>query len=95
MARTQTEIASLGVKQAKAALLPQARLGGAFTYNSPSSENDSLPSYVALNGVREYVALATATQELDTSGPAARRPRAGASRAGRRRGEPAASPSVT
>lgn len=68
VARTQTEIASLGVKQSKAALLPQARLGGAFTYNSPSSENDSLPSYVALNGVREYVALATATQELDTSG---------------------------
>ena len=46
-ARTQTEIASLGVKQAKAALLPQARLGGAFTYNSPSSESDSRPSYAA------------------------------------------------
>jgi outer membrane protein len=68
VARTQTEIASLAVKQSQAALRPQARLGGAFTYNSPASEGDSLPSYVALNGVREYLALATATQELDTSG---------------------------
>jgi outer membrane protein len=68
VAKAQAEIAALGVKQAKAALLPQARLGGAFTYNSPSSESKELPSYVALNGVREYVALATATQELDTSG---------------------------
>jgi outer membrane protein len=67
-ARTQTHIASLGIKQATAALLPQARLGGAFTYNSPSSGSDGLPSYIALNGVREYVGLATATQELDTSG---------------------------
>jgi outer membrane protein len=68
VARTQTQIASLGVKQAQAALLPQARLSGAFTYNSPSSEGGRLPSYAALNGVREYLALAIATQELDTSG---------------------------
>jgi outer membrane protein TolC len=67
-ARRQAEIASLGLEQAKAVLRPQARLGGAFTYNTPSSENGNLPSYVALNGVREYLALATATQELDTSG---------------------------
>lgn len=67
-AKMQTEIASLSARQARAALLPQARLGGAFTYNSPSSEGNTLPSYVALNGVREYLALATATQQIDTSG---------------------------
>lgn len=67
-ARMQTEIASLSARQAGAALLPQARLGGAFTYNSPVSEGNTLQSYVALNGVREYLALATATQEVDTSG---------------------------
>ena len=35
VARTQADIASLGVSQAKAALRPQARLAGAFTYNTP------------------------------------------------------------
>ncbi|MFI5183247.1 MAG: TolC family protein [Vicinamibacteria bacterium] len=68
IARAQAEVASLGVEQAKAAQRPQARLGGAFTANSPSSENSNLPAYAALNGVREYLALATVTQELDTSG---------------------------
>jgi outer membrane protein len=67
-ARTQTQVASLGVAQANAALRPQARLNGAFTYNSPLSGSESLPSYAALNGVREYAALATVTQEVDTSG---------------------------
>jgi outer membrane protein len=67
-ARAETQIAALGIRQTTAALLPQARLGGSFTYNTPSSADNSLPSYVALNGVREYLALATASQELDTSG---------------------------
>ncbi|HVQ32119.1 MAG TPA: TolC family protein [Vicinamibacteria bacterium] len=68
VARTQADIASLGVSQAQAALRPQARLAGAFTYNSPLAADTSLPSFVALNGVREYLTVASATQELDTSG---------------------------
>ena len=68
VARAQTDIASLGVRQAKAAFLPQARLDGAFTYNTPSSQAPDLPTYVALNGVREYLALASVSVELDTSG---------------------------
>jgi outer membrane protein len=68
MARAQTDIADLGVRQAKAAFLPQARLNGAFAYNTPSSQGPDLPTYVALNGAREYLALATASVELDTSG---------------------------
>jgi outer membrane protein len=68
VARAQTDIADLGVRQAKAAFLPQARLNGAFTYNTPSSLGPDLPTYVALNGVREYLGIATASVELDTSG---------------------------
>jgi outer membrane protein TolC len=68
VARQQREIAALGLPQAKAAHLPQARVDGAFTYNSPLIDNRSLPSHVALNGIREYGALLTAVQELDLSG---------------------------
>lgn len=68
VARAQADIADLGVRQAKSAFLPQARLNGAFTYNTPSSQGPDLPTYVALNGVREYLAVATASVELDVSG---------------------------
>ena len=75
-ARRQTEIASLGVEQARAAFLPQAHVSAGFTYNSPA-DNSTLPSFIALNGVREYLGLVSAVQELDTSG----RLRAGRDRA--------------
>jgi outer membrane protein len=68
VARHQREIAALGLTQARAALLPQAHAAGAFTYNSPLPGGGEVPSYVALNGVREYGALITAVQELDISG---------------------------
>src|SRR5260221_13798443 len=68
VARQQREIAALGLPQARAAHLPQARVEGAFTYNSPLMDNHDLPSHVALNGIREYGALLTAVQELDLSG---------------------------
>ncbi len=68
VAGKQADIAALGVAQAQAALRPQVRVNGGFTYNSASRQAPDQPSYVALNGSREYVALATATEELDTSG---------------------------
>jgi len=67
-ARHQSEIASLGVSQARSALLPQARANGAFAYNSPTAVGGDAPSFVALNGAREWSALFTVVQELDTSG---------------------------
>lgn len=68
VARQQREIAALGLPQARAAHLPQARVDGAFTYNSPLRDSPDVPSHVALNGIREYGALLTAVQELDLSG---------------------------
>ncbi len=68
VAGKQADIAALAVAQARAALRPQLRASGGFTYDSPSRQAPDQPSHVALNGIREYVTLATATQELDTSG---------------------------
>ena len=67
-ARRQSEIASLGLARARAAFLPQTRANGAFTYNSSLAGAPDQPSYVALNGTREYLALLTAELELDSSG---------------------------
>lgn len=67
-ARQQTEIAALEVDRAKAALRPQAYVTGAFTQTSEVTEGSNTPRFVALNGHREYLSVATATQEIDTSG---------------------------
>ncbi len=67
-ARQQSEIASLGLSLARAALLPQARANAAFAYNSPPAAGGDAPAFVALNGAREYTALFTLVQEVDTSG---------------------------
>ena len=70
LAKQQRDIANLELKQAQAAFLPRTQLGSGFTYNSPLRENSSLQSFsfVALNGVHEYVSLLSASQELDVSG---------------------------
>jgi outer membrane protein len=68
VARGQRRMAELGITGARAALLPQLKVDGAFTYNSPLEGTSDVPSHVALNGIREYGALVTAVQELDTSG---------------------------
>jgi outer membrane protein len=68
LARQQSEIANLGLKQTQAAFLPRADFGTAFTYNSPLKDNSPLQSFVALNGVREYLFVLNTTQELDLSG---------------------------
>jgi len=67
-ARQQTEIAALEVDRARAALRPVASMTGAFTQTSELAEGSNVPKFVALNGHREYLSVATATQEIDTSG---------------------------
>lgn len=67
-ARQQTEIAALEVDRARAALRPQAYVTGAFAQTSEVTEGSNVPRFVALNGHREYLSVATATQEIDTSG---------------------------
>ncbi len=68
VAKQESEIAGLGVKQAQAALLPQSQFDAAYTYNSVLRGASPLQSFVALNGVREYQFLLTASQEIDFSG---------------------------
>jgi outer membrane protein len=61
MARQDTEIARRSEIAARAGFLPKAGLGGNFTYNPDSR-------FIALNGVREYLAQFLAAEEIDTSG---------------------------
>ncbi len=77
IARQETEIARRGVALARSGFLPQAHWANGFTYNSPLRNSSGEFSYVALNGVREYVSLVNVGLELDTSG----RLRAGLARA--------------
>jgi outer membrane protein len=68
VARQESEITGLGVKMAQAALLPQSQFDAAYTYNSVLRGGSPLQSFVALNGVREYQFILTASQEIDLSG---------------------------
>lgn len=66
-------IASAGISVARAGFLPQSQLGGAFLYNTPANAGEvksvvTPGSFVSSNGVREYQALASVTEEIDTSG---------------------------
>ena len=68
LARQQTEIARLGVHQARANFLPQFSIGASYAYNSPSLYDQRNFSFLALNGIREYSVLPQTAVELDTSG---------------------------
>lgn len=68
VARHQAEIARLEIDKTIAAMRPQAIVAGVYTATSVISDGSDVPRHVALNGPREYLGLATATQELDTSG---------------------------
>src|SRR5580704_13265654 len=65
LARQEREIATRGITQARAGFLPYSQVSSAFDYNSPAA---GAPSFVAANGVHEYVAQVAITQEFDTSG---------------------------
>lgn len=67
-ARLEERAAGEQVKQARAGFLPQLAYLNAYTYNTPRLEDRSTMSYVALNGIREYVSQPTVTQEIDLSG---------------------------
>src|SRR3954470_23034621 len=55
IARAESQIARAGVGVAKSAFLPQSSLATGYTYNTPTSGQ---PTFIALNGVREYQAFA-------------------------------------
>ncbi len=68
LALKEREVASLDVRITRAGMLPQGAVRSGFVYTSPSRTDPSVMSFVALNGVREFSALASVFQELDTSG---------------------------
>jgi outer membrane protein TolC len=68
LARREREIADRGSALARAGLLPNSAASAGYTYNSPWQQDRSTMSFVALNGIREYVGLASVFQEIDTSG---------------------------
>jgi outer membrane protein TolC len=65
LARQERDIASRGITQARAGFLPLSQVNGGFTYNSAVNGQ---PSFVALNGLREYIAQVAVAQEFDSSG---------------------------
>jgi len=48
--------------------MPNSAVTSGYTYNSPWQQDRSMTSFVALNGIREFVGLAAVFQEIDTSG---------------------------
>lgn len=68
LARQQSNIADLAIKETQAAMLPSTQFDSGFTYNSPLQGASPLQSFVALNGVREHLFLLSANQPVDISG---------------------------
>ena len=68
LAQRDREIADRDRVQARAAFLPQAAANLSYIYSSPSQQDRSAISFVAANGLREFVGLAGIFQEIDTSG---------------------------
>ncbi|MBI1763887.1 MAG: TolC family protein [Acidobacteria bacterium] len=68
VAEQERRIADRELTQARAGFLPQAQAQTNFIYNNPSARDPNSPSFVPLNGIREYVLLGQVTQEFDLSG---------------------------
>lgn len=68
LARRDREIAERGLAIARAGFLPGSAVTSSYTYNSPGQQDRGTMSFVALNGVRQFVGLASVFQEIDTSG---------------------------
>lgn len=68
LARRDREIAARDLTVARAGFLPSSATAAGSTYNSPWQQDRSTMSFVALNGIREFVGLASVFQEIDTSG---------------------------
>jgi len=53
---------------ARSGILPQVRFGNGFVYNSPRLTQRDQFSFVALNGIREYLMVVDSSWEIDLSG---------------------------
>jgi outer membrane protein TolC len=77
VAARQREIAAARYRFAQAGFLPRLALTGDYVRNGPPARGGADSSFVGLNGLNEYTALLTATEDVDLSG----RLRAGRQRA--------------
>lgn len=68
VARLEQDIAEEGQTVARAGFLPQGTLNADHIYNSPVAGDSRTPSFIPSNAVREFAALATVVQSVDTSG---------------------------
>lgn len=68
LAQQDSEITDRDITQARSGFLPQTEILSGFVYNSPRIGDPTTFSFVPLNGIRQYTALGTITQEIDTSG---------------------------
>jgi len=68
VAESQQAAAAEAQTIARGALLPQLSYQGGFVYNSPIENRPQPFSFVALNGVREYLSAIDSTWEIDLSG---------------------------
>lgn len=68
LARKDRDIADLDRIQSRAGFLPRSAITSGFARNSPNLSDRSTQSFVALNGSREFTALANIFQEIDISG---------------------------
>lgn len=68
LARLDHDIATRSLAISRAAFLPQPAASAGYNYNSPALHDRSVMSFVALNGIREFLGLASIFQEIDTSG---------------------------
>ncbi len=65
----ELEASGYALTRSRAAFLPQVQVQNDVTYNNPQRTGDpSVQSFVALNGIREYLTVVNAQVELDTSG---------------------------
>ncbi len=65
IARQEARIAGLGLTVARSGFLPHADLTGGAIYNSPRPDRQA---FISFNGSREYITMAHAAMEVDTSG---------------------------
>jgi outer membrane protein len=68
LARRDREIADRDRTIARSGFLPQTFVNSTYIYNSPSLRDRSIASFLPLNAIQEFAALATVFQEIDTSG---------------------------
>jgi outer membrane protein TolC len=68
VAARQRQIAQARYDAAVAGLLPRLAVSAGYTRNSPLPGAPDTGSFVSLNGVNQYTALVSATEEVDLSG---------------------------